>query len=50
MLLGEIALKDVYRNDYVNVTMPLLYESIPYESAVASIHRIEEFLSRQAPA
>ena len=44
-LLGEITLKNVYRSDYVNVTAPLLYEDVPYESATTSIHRIEEFLA-----
>jgi len=35
--LREIISKDVYKEDYENVTMPLLFRKVPYDEAISSL-------------
>lgn len=43
-LLEEIASTEAYRHDYENVTEPLLYEAMPYETATTAFGEIASFL------
>ncbi|MEG0991338.1 MAG: nucleotidyl transferase AbiEii/AbiGii toxin family protein [Gordonibacter sp.] len=42
--LDSIRTDDAYRKDYETITLPLLYEDIPYEKAVAALKPIAAFL------
>ena len=44
-VLKEIVEKDVYKNDYNNITSLLVFEKIEYEEAITSLKKIIEFLS-----
>jgi len=44
VVLQEILDKQVYRNDYETVTMPLLYEEVIYNTAASVLPRIINFL------
>ena len=41
-LLGEIIDKDVYREDYENVTETLLFEPLPYRDAIGALAKIRD--------
>ena len=43
-VLRELADKDIYKGDYVNVTMDLLYDETPYEEAVQALHDVADFV------
>lgn len=44
-VLQELADKDVYRRDYIDVTDDLLYDEMPYEEAVKALVAIADFLN-----
>lgn len=44
-VLKEIVEKDIYKNDYNNITSLLVFEKIEYEDAITSLKKIIEFLS-----
>ena len=43
-VLRELADKDVYRDDYVSVTMDLLYDELPYEESVKALRDVANFV------
>lgn len=43
-ILDEIVKNKSYRSDYEQVTQPLLYEELPYESAIVALSKIADFL------
>jgi hypothetical protein len=44
-ILQELRDKDVYRRDYRETTMDLLYDEMPYENAVEALSDISTFVS-----
>lgn len=44
-VLRELAEKDVYRRDYIDVTTDLLYDDMHYEEAVKAIYDLSDFVS-----
>jgi hypothetical protein len=46
-VLNEIFAKEVYRNDYEAVTMPLLYEDVDYDTAISAIPEIIKFIDEK---
>ena len=42
ILLKEIIQKKVYKNDYDKLTMQLLEEQIPYETAIQALEKISD--------
>lgn len=47
-VLREIVASDAFRNDYVNVTEYLLFETAPYDSIIPSLSTIAAFLESNA--
>ena len=45
-VLEEIVEKGSFRSDYERITMPLLYEDVTYDEAVAALQEIAAFLCR----
>lgn len=43
-VLRELADRDVYKGDYINVTMDLLYDELPYEEAVQALCAVADFV------
>lgn len=43
-VLRELADDDVYKGDYVNVTMDLLYDEMPYDEAVQALRDVADFV------
>ena len=43
-VLRELADEDVYKGDYVGVTMDLLYDDMPYEEAVKALRDVADFV------
>ena len=43
-VLRELADRDVYKGDYINVTMDLLYDELPYEEAVQAFLDVADFV------
>ena len=43
-VLRELADKDVYKNDYVSVTMDLLYDEMHYDEAVQALRDVADFV------
>ena len=41
-ILKEIILKDVYKDDYNAITIPLLFEDVTYEQAIKALTDIFE--------
>lgn len=44
-VLRELADNDVYKGDYVGITMDLLYDKIPYEEAVKALRDVADFVA-----
>lgn len=44
LVLEAIIKEDAYRDDYKNVTTPLLFEDIMYEEAIGSLRMVSEFM------
>lgn len=40
----ELADDDVYKRDYLDATVDLLYDDMPYEEAVKALHDLAEFI------
>lgn len=43
ILLQEIVDKEIYKTDYENITMKMLFEEIPYETAIEKLKRVVEY-------
>lgn len=43
ILLQEIVDKEIYKTDYENITMRMLFEEIPYETAIEKLKRVVEY-------
>ena len=41
-ILKEIISKNIYKENYENITLPLLFETVSYEQAVAALSDILE--------
>lgn len=43
ILLQEVVDKEIYKTDYENITMKMLFEEIPYETATEKLKRVVEY-------
>ena len=43
VLLQEVIDKEIYKTDYENITMKMLFEEIPYETAIEKLKRVVEY-------
>lgn len=43
ILLQEVVDKEIYKTDYENITMKMLFEEIPYETAIEKLKEVVEY-------